>query len=290
MSSLIVLMPGNLSKIITFKTYPIVCRILRGLQIKMKIGIITDIHENVEMLREALRLASVNKCDEIVCLGDIVGYDQRFYTFIQKRSATTCLDLVRSNCRWIVPGNHDLFAAGRVPSYTNGFKYPDTWFEMNAGERKKVAQGKVWCYDADAPNDLSEDDRSFINSLPEYITLSVDQISCLFSHYIYPDFTGSTTQYLKRNYQLQGLWEFMNLQKVKYSFSGHSHSHFAGIAYRGRGSFLQAIHSVPNHSFNLGDEMLMTLLPPLAGEKGRSGFSIIDSDRLKLDIIAINTA
>jgi len=146
MSSLIVLMPGNLSKIITFKTYPIVCRILRGLQIKMKIGIITDIHENVEMLREALRLASVNKCDEIVCLGDIVGYDQRFYTFIQKRSATTCLDLVRSNCRWIVPGNHDLFAAGRVPSYTNGFKYPDTWFEMNAGERKKVAQGKVWCY------------------------------------------------------------------------------------------------------------------------------------------------
>ncbi len=256
----------------------------------MKIGIITDIHENVQMLREAFRLASVHKCDEIVCLGDIAGFDQRFYTVNTGRSARTCLEMVRSNCRWIVPGNHDLFAAGRIPSYTNGFKYPDMWFEMNAMERKNAAHGKVWCYDGDAPNDLVEDDRLFIKSLPEYVTLSFNGIASLFSHYIYPDFTGSTTQYLKRNYQLHGLWEFMNLQKVKYSFSGHSHNHFAGIAYKGRGFFLQAIHSVPLQSFNLGDEMLMILLPPLAGEKGRSGFSIIDLDRMKLDIIAVNTA
>lgn len=255
---------------------------------EMRIGIFTDIHENIEMLREALRLASVHKCDEIACLGDIAGYDHRFYSFNPNRSAKACLDLVRSSCRWIVPGNHDLFAAGKFPSYTNGFIYPETWFSMDHQERKKISGGKVWCYEGEEPNDLEEEDLSFLNSLPEYIILSMAGINCLLSHYIYPDFTGSTTNYIERNNQLGKLWDFMNLHQIRYSFSGHSHNHFAGLAYRGGRSFLKAIHSVPCHSFNLGDEMLMVLLPPLAGEKGRTGFSIIDSGNLKLEVIAIN--
>ncbi|MBW6500994.1 MAG: metallophosphatase family protein [Bacteroidales bacterium] len=145
----------------------------------MRIGIITDIHENTATLTEALRLASLNKCDEIACLGDIVGFE-------------------------------------------------------------------------------------------------------------YPDFTGSTTQYVERNNHLTSLWGFMELNNATYSFSGHSHSHFAGLAYRGGRSFFKAIHSVPCQTLNLGKEMVMISLPPLAGEKGRTGFSIIDSDNLKLEIIAIN--
>jgi predicted phosphodiesterase len=256
----------------------------------MKIGIITDIHENTEMLAEALRLASVHKCDEIACLGDIAGYDQRFYEFNTRRSAKTCLDLVRSNCRWIVPGNHDLFAAKRIPSYTNGFTYPDKWFQMNSIERKKISEGKVWCYEGEAQNDLGEDDLSFLSSLPEHIIQPFKGINCLFSHYIFPDFTGSTTQYIERNNHLSRLWDFMDLHQIRYSFSGHSHNHFAGMAYRGGRSFLKAIYSVPYHSINLGNEVLMILLPPLAGEKGRTGFSIVDYDNLKLEIIALNTS
>ena len=53
----------------------------------MKIGLITDIHENVEKLREAIKLADIQNCDELVCLGDIVGYDHRFYSFNISRSA-----------------------------------------------------------------------------------------------------------------------------------------------------------------------------------------------------------
>jgi predicted phosphodiesterase len=258
----------------------------------MKIGIITDIHENVEMLQESIKVAAVHKCDELVCLGDIVGYDRRFYRYNTKRSAKTCLDLIRSNCRWIVPGNHDMFAAGRVPSYSNGFEYPDIWFKMNDEDRKKASRGKVWCYEGDAPNDLGEDELLFLKSLPEYIITSVPGITCLFSHYIFPDFTGSTTQYAERNSQFKGLWGFMNLHKVKFSFSGHSHTWFTGVAYQGKingaGSFLKAIHPVPYDSINLGEDMVTILLPPLAGEKGRTGFSIIDSDSMKLNIISVS--
>jgi predicted phosphodiesterase len=254
----------------------------------MRIGIITDIHENTAMLSEALRQASVNRCDEIVCLGDIVGFDHRFYRYNPMHSARACLDLVRSNCRWIVPGNHDLFAAKRIPSYTNGFEYPENWFSMDLKDKKRISQGRVWTFEGEAPNDLKEEDLMFINSLPEHIVIQFAGTKCLFSHYIYPDFTGSTTKYVERNNHLINLWDFMDMNKIRYSFSGHSHNYFAGMAFRGGRSFYKAIHSVPCQIINLGVEMVLTLLPPLAGEKGRTGFSVIDSDNLKLEIIAMN--
>jgi len=251
----------------------------------MKIGIITDIHENTEMLLEALKLADANSCDEIVCLGDIVGFDRRFYKHVRNRSSKACLDLIRSNCRWIVAGNHDLFAAGRLPEYSNGFTYPGNWFRMSPEERKKSSLGKVWSYECDDPNDLDEEDCEFLKLLPEFITTSLNGVSVLFSHYIFPDLTGSTTQYIERNSQLKEAWEFMSNHHVMFSFSGHSHSSFAGFAFRNSGSFLKAIHSIPDNSFNLGNEMVVIALPPLAGEKGRTGFSIIDTDSMKLNII-----
>ena len=252
----------------------------------MKIGILTDIHENTQMLQEALRLAEINKCDELVCLGDIVGFDRRFYKYVRERSAKTCLELIRSNCRWIVAGNHDLFAAGRFPVYSNGFNYPDNWFTLSAEERKSISAGKVWSYEFDDPNDLGEDDLAFIRSLPEFITTSFNGISSFLSHYIFPDFTGSTTQYIERNRQLKGVWEFMSNHQVKFSFSGHSHGSFAGFAYRNSSSFFKAINSIPTNSFNLGNEMVVIALPPLAGEKGRTGFSIIDTENMKLEIVS----
>lgn len=260
----------------------------------MKIGIFTDIHENAEMLRKALKMADANKCDELVCLGDIVGYDPRFYNYTQGRSAKTCVNLIRSTCRWIVPGNHDLNAAKRFPGFSNGFVYPDKWFELNGAERKEASQRKVWCYDGDAPSDLGEDEVEFLKSLPEYILTNAPAISCLFSHYIYPDFTGSTTGYVERNHELRGLWNFLNLQGVKYSFSGHSHTCFTGFAYPMRknnavSSLLKAIHSNPSDSMNLGDETMMLLLPPVTGEKGKTGFSIFDSTSMKLNIISTCT-
>lgn len=251
----------------------------------MKVGIITDIHENLIAFKEALKLAEIHKCNELACLGDIVGYDRRFYKYDGARSAKECLRLVRSSCRWIVTGNHDLFAANRFPLYSNGFVYPENWFSLNANERKTLSKGKVWCFEGDIPNDLDVDDKLFLKSLPEYIVTSEPAVTCAFSHYFCPDFTGSTTKYVERKNHLKEQWEFMETNKILFSFSGHSHNHFAGFAYRDTGSFLKAIHTFPDKTFNLGNEMIVVLLPPLSGEKGRTGFSIVDTSNLTLSII-----
>lgn len=258
----------------------------------MKIGIFSDIHENVNMLEKALRLAEVHQCDDLVCLGDIVGYDQRFYAYLNNRNAKACLNLIRSNCRWIVAGNHDLHAARRYPVYSNGFIFPEHWFEMNSEERKIASKGKVWCYEAEAPSNLEEDDLHFLQSLPEFIMAKIPGLNCLFSHYLFPDVSGSTTRYIERNHQLLKHWEFMFQHEVNISFSGHAHGHLTSFAYPYRNnrarSFFKAFHTVASDRFHLGDETTAIMLLPLAGDKSRTGFALFDSEQMTLNIIATN--
>lgn len=255
----------------------------------MKIGIITDIHENVETLQRALDLASLKKCDEMVCLGDITGFDRRFYKYDFARSARRCIYLIRTNCRWVTAGNHDLYPAGRLPSWSDGFEFPEGWFQMNPQERKASAAGKVWCYDGDAESDMGEEEIDYLRSLPEYIVSSEPGVSCLFSHYFFPDLTGSTTKYAERGKHLLSHWKYMEMNEVVFSFSGHTHNHFTGFAYRNSGSLLRAFENLPNDIFNLGKEKTIIALPPLSGEKGRTGFSIFDSTDSTLSVIGLTS-
>lgn len=64
----------------------------------MKIGIISDIHGNLEALTAALGIMADAQVDEVVCLGDIVGYGA---------NPRECLALIRERCTLAVLGNHD---------------------------------------------------------------------------------------------------------------------------------------------------------------------------------------
>lgn len=64
----------------------------------MRLALISDIHGNLEALQAALDWIQKQTIDEVVCLGDIVGYGA---------NPSECLELVRSTCSIIVKGNHD---------------------------------------------------------------------------------------------------------------------------------------------------------------------------------------
>ncbi len=245
---------------------------------EMKIGIITDIHENVSMLEAVLRVADDQGCDELACLGDIAGYDSRFYNYHFRRSARQCVSLVRSNCRWVVAGNHDLHAASRLPSWSNGHRYPDHWFKMTPSERREASGGLVWSFEGEDPNDLGDEEIAYLNTIPEYEIVSENGMTLLLSHYVYPDFTGSTTRYVARQHHIKELWKFMHHHGVSFSLSGHSHKPFAYFSHRGPFSFVKALHPVPGDTIFLGHEMTMMLLPPLTGGNGRTSFSVIDTE------------
>lgn len=78
----------------------------------MRIGIISDIHSNMEALNAVLERLK-GEVDEIICLGDIVGYGP---------NPKECCDIVRSNRIYSLCGNHD-FACydDRLINYFNPF-------------------------------------------------------------------------------------------------------------------------------------------------------------------------
>jgi predicted phosphodiesterase len=70
----------------------------------VRYGIIADIHSNIEALDTVLAALDAERCDRIVCLGDIIGYGA---------NPKECLDRIRSRDILTVAGNHDLAAVGR---------------------------------------------------------------------------------------------------------------------------------------------------------------------------------
>lgn len=64
----------------------------------MKYAIISDIHSNLEALMQAFEIIDARSVDEIICLGDIVGYGA---------NPNECIHLVRQRCSIVIKGNHD---------------------------------------------------------------------------------------------------------------------------------------------------------------------------------------
>lgn len=68
----------------------------------MRTAIIADIHSNLEALQAVLDRINALGVDEIVCLGDIVGYNA---------NPNECVDIMREKKITCVLGNHDASAA-----------------------------------------------------------------------------------------------------------------------------------------------------------------------------------
>lgn len=103
----------------------------------MKYAVISDIHSNLEALQKALTIIGERNVDEIVCLGDVVGYGA---------NPNECVDIIRSRCSSVVLGNHD--AAALDPSLAHDF---------NHIARKAV----VW-----TAEHLTEESKKFLSSVP----------------------------------------------------------------------------------------------------------------------------
>src|SRR5512134_1112338 len=71
----------------------------------MRIGIISDVHSNLEALGACLSALEKLKPDRVMCLGDVVGYGA---------SVNECCARVRQVAEVTLLGNHDAAVAGRM--------------------------------------------------------------------------------------------------------------------------------------------------------------------------------
>jgi predicted phosphodiesterase len=71
----------------------------------MRLALISDIHANIEALEAVVADIKTHNVDEILCLGDIVGYGA---------NPNECIELVNESCSIILLGNHDAAAVGML--------------------------------------------------------------------------------------------------------------------------------------------------------------------------------
>jgi predicted phosphodiesterase len=69
----------------------------------MKLALISDIHANNDALEAVLADIQTHAVDEILCLGDIVGYGA---------NPNECIELVKKSCSLTLLGNHDAASVG----------------------------------------------------------------------------------------------------------------------------------------------------------------------------------
>jgi len=155
----------------------------------MKLAIISDIHSNLEALQAVLADIDRHNIDELICLGDVVGYGA---------DPSACLAVVLERCDEVLLGNHDEAAADISKSYT-----------FNPIARAAVH----WTYEK-----LNESERQILEQLP--FTTQRDSIFCVHASPQNPE----EWNYIIDEYDAHQVFDHF---AEKICFVGHSH--VAGI-------------------------------------------------------------
>ena len=101
----------------------------------MKYAIIADIHGNLEALQVVLEDIRVQRADQIVCLGDVVGYNA---------NPKECLQIVRDLNLPCVKGNHDEYCSSE--DHLEGFN-PHAADAVHWTRNQLNAEEKQWLRD-----------------------------------------------------------------------------------------------------------------------------------------------
>jgi len=102
----------------------------------MRYAIIADIHGNLEAFQTVLADIKTQNVQQIVCLGDVVGYNA---------NPKECLDMVRAMNIPVVKGNHDEYCSSE---------------DQLEGFNPHAAEAVIW-----TRNQLDEDDRQWLRDL-----------------------------------------------------------------------------------------------------------------------------
>jgi predicted phosphodiesterase len=248
----------------------------------MKLAIITDIHEDILSLKEALRRIEKYGVDEIVCLGDISGYSVPHYAYLKTRNAHECLSLIRKNCKIVVIGNHDFHSAQIIPQKCSFFDFPDNWYQLDYHERLELANNILWLHEENDLNPLYKaEDIKFLKTLPEYSVLNISGLNILFTHYVYPNISGLKKEFYTYGDEFQQHFQFMNSLGCNISFTGHSHV---------KGFFTATGNKFKQYRYKkikLNGEPTCIGIPPITALEKRIGFCIFNTKDLSVEMVKI---
>ncbi len=93
----------------------------------MRVAIVSDIHGNRQAFEAVLDAIEASECEELWCLGDLVGYGA---------DPDACVTLARTHAAICLAGNHDLGVRGTLPleQFSRGAALAATWTQETITE------------------------------------------------------------------------------------------------------------------------------------------------------------
>lgn len=251
----------------------------------MIVGFLTDIHEDIVSLELALGVLSDAGCDRIYCLGDIVGFALPFMQYIGTRNAEACVHLVQERCAAGVAGNHDLYAARRVPEHRAGFEYGPDWYALEYEERARRARDRIWLYeDNELPPALSPASRAYLAGLGELHRTDLDGTPCLLSHFCAPDVSGSTVFFPREAFHLRSHFHLMRSQDCIIGVSGHGHPEGCLVVTQ------EEFRLHPFGTIPLDRDVQWIVAPCVARTSRANGCMVLDTTRRELRVLPLKAA
>jgi diadenosine tetraphosphatase ApaH/serine/threonine PP2A family protein phosphatase len=96
----------------------------------MRVAIISDIHGNRHAFEAVLDMIAASDCEEIWCLGDLVGYGAE---------PDACVELARRHASICLAGNHDLGVTGALPleDFSRGAALAARWTQATISDQTR---------------------------------------------------------------------------------------------------------------------------------------------------------
>ncbi|MCD4791701.1 MAG: metallophosphatase family protein [Bacteroidales bacterium] len=238
----------------------------------MKYAVISDIHEDIISLRKVINQINKTNADKLVCLGDITGFSDLHHSHKNTKDADACIDLLKKNFDIIIAGNHDLNTLDKLPLYLKRHKKANSFLPK-----------QTWAYEGEVHASLSNESIKLLNQLPEYVIETVDNINILFSHFLFPDITGSTMIIPEIKKELKPHFNFMERNNCLLSIVGHTHIDGFALS-NGRNVLFKEF------GFKQLSEKQQIIFGPAVMKDGeKSGFMIFDTDTFELSTIKTDT-
>lgn len=216
----------------------------------MKRALISDIHANLEALQGVLADIETQQVDEILCLGDVIGYGP---------NPCECLDLVMRHTKLCILGNHDQAALFDPEGFNHVALQAIYWTrdQLDRGPGSPTQINARWDFLGERPRKHVEGDFLFVHASPRDPT----------NEYVFPEYVFD-----------QRKMELLFGKVDRFCFNGHTH--LPGIFTTGC-EFISPEDC--DHRFPLGKEKLIINVGSVGqprDENPKSCYAIVDDDEM----------
>jgi diadenosine tetraphosphatase ApaH/serine/threonine PP2A family protein phosphatase len=133
-------------------------------ELSRRYAIISDLHSNIEALSAVLEDIRAREIEDIICLGDVVGYGP---------NPRECLDLVMASCRVCLLGNHDEAVLKGAHNFNAWAREAIDWTREVLSENGAAAADnrRRWAYIEAMPLKFQTNGLYFVHGSPRQPTI-----------------------------------------------------------------------------------------------------------------------